>query len=201
MADPPCGEICGGGGCFLLPPALFPLCLRLPMPADLTDLSVCRDRRDLFATPSDDGWGGDPLSVVGQQCSFKARYCQHGRSDDRARGRRPGASVIEESFGPKPAKNVNSAIGTREQNSGQRSGGALKDGCTGTADASAKASRCVVLRVVPKERLLLESARFVPCSHPRPGQLYSAVRSEDAPREPPGTAKATSSGQSEGGVV
>ena len=74
------------------------------MPADLTVLSVCRGRRDLFATASDDGWGVTPPSVVGQQCSFKARYCQHGRSDDRVRGRRTGASVIEESFGPKPAK-------------------------------------------------------------------------------------------------
>ena len=54
--------------------------------------------------------------------------------------------------------------------------------------------------MVLDERLLLESARFVPCSHSRPGKLYSAVRS-DASREPSDTAKTSSSGRSEGGVV
>ena len=81
------------------------------MPADLTVLSVCRGRRDLFATASDGGWWVTPPSVVGQQCSFKARYCQHGRSDDRARGRRTGACcVIEESsFRAKADKNASAA--------------------------------------------------------------------------------------------
>ena len=76
-------------------PPCFPFAcgLRLPMPADLADVSVCRGRRDLFATASDGGWWVTPPSVVGQQCSFKARYCQHGRSDDRARGRRPAGAA------------------------------------------------------------------------------------------------------------
>ena len=37
-------------------------------------------------------------------------------------------------------KNVKSVIGTRDDKQWQRSGGALKDGCTGVADASARAS-------------------------------------------------------------
>ena len=38
------------------------------------------------------------------------------------------------------SKNVKSAIGTRDEKQWPTEGGALKDGCTGVADASARAS-------------------------------------------------------------
>ena len=51
-----------------------------------------------------------------------------------------------------------------------------------------------------KEYPLLESARFVPPSHHRPRQLYSAARL-DTPSKPSGTIRTTSAGRCKGDVV
>ena len=67
------------------------------------------------------------------------------RSGSRSRKLKAHGGWYQDHRFSKRQKNVKSAIGTREQNSGQPSVGvgALKDGCTGVADASARASRCV----------------------------------------------------------
>ena len=57
-----------------------------------------------------------------------------------------------------------------------------------------------VQRVLLKEHPLLESARFVPPSHHRPRQLYSAARL-DTPSKPSGAIRTTSSGRCKGDVV